>query len=74
MLLPSSEIFNRIVKWFTEAGTPRTMLGRMRLTTGVFDSGRDVYRNPVRVSEGITGVVNKAKVRGNTDNGYSLGY
>ena len=62
------------MKWFTEEGTPRTMLGQRRLTTGVFDSERDVYRNPVRVSDGMTGVVNKVRVRGNMDNGYSPGH
>ena len=64
LLLPLSEIFYRIVKWSTEVGTPRMMLGRRRLTTGVLDSGRDVYRNPVKVSDEMTGAVNKVRVRG----------
>ena len=40
------------------------MLGQRRLTTGVFDSERDVYRNPVKVSDKMTGAVNKVRVRG----------
>ena len=48
----------------TEAETPRMMLGRRRPTTGVLDSGRNVYRNPVKVSDEMTGAVNKVRARG----------